>query len=154
MTLRTKTVAFIMMAAAYPTLLLADLPQILIPITGVPVDIQGEWQVTELRDGDTGNFSVIDPTEPEMTISFGDGTFGLSARCNAIFGDIFARDGRHQVVGKMFSSMKLCPEEQDQQEKRLWQAFPEKGHYHRVGDFLYLFDKNGELAIALTIYSK
>ena len=155
MNLTPKTAAFIMMAAAYPTQLLADSPPVmplnLQPIIGVSMDIQGEWQVIELRDEDTGNFSSVGPTEPEMTISFRDGTFGLSAGCNGIGGDIFVRDGQHQVVGNMFSTMMLCPEEQDQQERRLWQAFPETGHYHRIGDYLYLFTDDGELSLSLTI---
>jgi heat shock protein HslJ len=158
MKLTTKTVAFIMMAAAYPSQVFADSPPItplnLPPITGVPMDIQGEWQVIELRDEDTGNLSSIDPIEPEMTISFRDGTFSLSAGCNGIGGDIFVRDGQHQVVGNMFSTMMLCPEEQDLQERRLWRAFPETGHYHRIGDYLYLFTDDGSLSISLNISTK
>lgn len=125
------------------------MPLDLQPITGVPLDIQGDWSVVELRDADTGNLSSIDPAEPAMTITFGDGDFGLSAGCNGIEGDLFALDGEHHVVGNMFSTMLLCPEDQDEQERRLWQAFPESGHYHLVGDYLYLFEESGELVITL-----
>jgi heat shock protein HslJ len=58
-------------------------------------------------------------------------------------------DGKHHVVGTMFSTMLLCPEDQDEQARRLWQAFPETGHYHRLGDYLYQFEENGELVIIL-----
>ena len=148
-----KTAALIISALACPLSLSAESPQImpldLQPITGVPLDIQGEWSVVEIRNDDTGTLSSIDAAEPAMTISFGDGTFGLSAGCNGIGGDIFARDGEYHVVGNMFSTLRLCPEEQDEQERWLWQAFPETGHYHRLGDYLYLFEEGGELVVIL-----
>lgn len=152
---KTASAAVIFLAALSPAPLLAEMPSIIPmdiqPITQVSPEIRGTWRVIEIRDGQSENLIAIAPNEPEMTISFEDGTFGLSAGCNGIGGDIFARDGEHHVVGDMFSTMMLCPEDQDQQERRLWRAFPEDGYHHRVANHLHLFGENGQLMLTLVV---
>jgi heat shock protein HslJ len=152
---KTASAAVIFLAAFSPAPLLAEMPSIIPmdiqPITQVSPEIRGTWRVIEIRDGQSENLIAIAPNEPEMTISFEDGTFGLSAGCNGIGGDIFARDGEHHVVGDMFSTMMLCPEDQDQQERRLWRAFPEDGYHHRVANHLHLFGENGQLMLTLVV---
>ena len=152
---KTASAAVIVLAALSPAPLLAEMPSItpmdIQPITQVSPEIRGTWRVIEVRDGQSENLVAIDPNEPEMTISFEDGTFGLSAGCNGIGGDIFARNGEHHVVGDMFSTMMLCPEDQDQQERRLWRAFPEDGYHHRVANHLHLFGENGQLMLTLVV---
>ena len=112
---KTASAAVIVLAAFSPDKLLAEMPSIIAadiqPVTQVSPEIRGNWRVMEIRDDQSENLVAIGPNEPEMTISFEDGTFGLSAGCNGIGGDIFARDGEHHVVGDMFSTMMLCPEE-------------------------------------------
>jgi heat shock protein HslJ len=123
-------------------------PIILQVVTEVPAEIRGDWRVVAIRDVD--GMTAVAAEEPAMTIAFNGDGFGLSAGCNGVGGDLFARDGAHHVVGDTFSTMMLCPEPLDRQERRLWQAFPEDGHYHRIGQYLYLFDGDGQLSLALS----
>jgi len=150
---RTTITAIVFLAVLNPAQLLADVPSI-IPenirlIRQVSPEIRGNWRVIEIRDDQADSLVHVAPSEPEMIINFEDGSFGLSAGCNGVGGDIFARDGEHHVVGDMFSTMILCVEELDEQERRLWRAFPENGHYHRVADYLHLFGENGQLMLTL-----
>lgn len=152
--MRDITVAAILgLAFLMPTLAMAETPKfkpgILPTITLVPPELTGKWRVIEIRNQDAPNTVAVDEDEPKMTISFGDGRFGLSASCNGIQGQIFARDGQHHVVGQMMSTMIACPENKDRQERRLWQAFPEQGHYLRVADYLHLFTADGQLVLTL-----
>jgi heat shock protein HslJ len=123
-------------------------PITLQPVTEVPADLRGDWRVVAIRD--EAGMTAVAAEEPAMTIAFNGDGFGLSAGCNGVGGDLFARDGAHHVVGDTFSTMMLCPDPLTRQEKRLWQAFPEDGHYHRIGQYLYLFDRDGQLSLALS----
>lgn len=125
------------------------LPGMLKAIAEVPPELTGKWVVLEIRDQGARNTVYVKKKEPRMTISFGNGQFGLSAGCNGIQGKIFARDGQHHVVGRMISTMIACPKAEDRQERRLWQAFPERGHYHRVDNHLHLFEEDGQLVLTL-----
>lgn len=149
---RTALAAFLFAAACNPTLLAqmpSTAPADVQPVTQVSQEIRGNWLVIEIRDDPAKSLIQIDPNEPEMTISFEEGSFGLSAGCNAVGGHIFARDGDHNVVGNVFSTTLLCAEAFEQQERRLARAFPEDGHYLRVTDYLYLFSKSGQLMLTL-----
>ena len=140
------------LAALMPSAGISETPKIkpgLQFITLVPPELTGKWRVIEIRDQDAPNTVAVDDDEPKMTILFGDGRFGLSASCNAIQGQIFARDGQHHVVGQMMSTMIACPENKDRQERRLWQTFPERGHYHRIADYLHIFTEDGRLVLTL-----
>ncbi len=150
--LRPLTALLIAGVVAASAPMRAETPEIapitLQPITEVPSELRGKWQVVAIRD--EAGVTAVAAEEPAMTIVFNGDGFGLSAGCNGAGGDLFARDGAHHVVDDMFSTMKLCPDPLDRQERRLWRAFPEDGHYHRIGQYLYLFDGDGQLSLALS----
>ena len=75
---RTALAAFLFASACNPTLLAqmpSTAPADVQPVTQVSQEIRGNWLVIEIWDDPAKSLIQIDPNEPEMTISFEEGSF-------------------------------------------------------------------------------
>jgi len=118
----------------------------------VEQELQGSWRVISFLNMDTGLVEPVYEDSENVWVRFGSGDLSVSAGCNPIWGDVYANNGRVELIDGLFSTMRACPASDHEEEDRFLEIMPFDGHYFVIDDRLHLFNEGGELQVTLLRY--
>lgn len=118
----------------------------------VEEELQGSWRVISFLNMESGLVEPVYEDVENVWVRFGSGDLSVSAGCNPIWGDVYANNGRVELIDGLFSTMRACPASDHEEEDRFLEIMPFDGHYFVIDDRLHLFNEGGQLQVTLLRY--